>query len=275
MAAGNRPAEAALRANALRTTAAELAAGAAGREPPGGRPAGGARARRPLRRVRLAAVGAGRLHAAVARRDGGRAAPSRPRPGERVLDLCAAPGGKTTHLAALMEDRGAIVAVERHAGRAEALARTSARMGASSVEVRTGDAIGPHEPGRLRPGARRPALLGPRHARVPARRALAQAGRPAGAARRAAGRDPARRRRTRCAPAGRSCTPPARSPRRRTRTWWIASWPSARTSPRTTSARRSGRSGSMDGGPCTSRRSPIETCTDGFFVARLRRAGAS
>ena len=44
-----------------------------------------------------------------------------PRPGERVLDLCAAPGAKTTHLAALMEDRGEIVAVERHPGRADAL----------------------------------------------------------------------------------------------------------------------------------------------------------
>ena len=46
---------------------------------------------------------------------------SRPQPGARVLDLCAAPGAKTTHLAALMENDGELVAVERHPGRAAAL----------------------------------------------------------------------------------------------------------------------------------------------------------
>jgi 16S rRNA (cytosine967-C5)-methyltransferase len=40
-----------------------------------------------------------------------------PRAGERVLDLCAAPGGKTTHLAALMQGRGEVVAVERNRAR--------------------------------------------------------------------------------------------------------------------------------------------------------------
>jgi 16S rRNA (cytosine967-C5)-methyltransferase len=70
-----------------------------------------------------------------------------PRPGERVLDLCAAPGGKTTHLAALMEGRGEIVAVERHPGRAEALRRTARRMGAEIVDVRTADAAAVQEPG--------------------------------------------------------------------------------------------------------------------------------
>jgi len=64
-----------------------------------------------------------------------------PRPGERVLDLCAAPGAKTTHLAALMEDRGEILAVERHPGRAAALRRTCRRMHVNCVRVGVVDAL--------------------------------------------------------------------------------------------------------------------------------------
>jgi 16S rRNA (cytosine967-C5)-methyltransferase len=63
-----------------------------------------------------------------------------PQPGERVLDLCAAPGGKTTHIAALMRGEGAVVAVERHEGRARALRRTCERMHARNVRVVTADA---------------------------------------------------------------------------------------------------------------------------------------
>jgi 16S rRNA (cytosine967-C5)-methyltransferase len=63
-----------------------------------------------------------------------------PEPGERVLDLCAAPGAKTTHLAALIEDRGEIRAVERHRGRAAALVRTCRRMHAECVRVEVADA---------------------------------------------------------------------------------------------------------------------------------------
>jgi 16S rRNA (cytosine967-C5)-methyltransferase len=46
-----------------------------------------------------------------------------------------------------MEDRGELVAVEHHRGRAAALERTAARMGASCVTVRVGDAAEPQEPG--------------------------------------------------------------------------------------------------------------------------------
>ena len=70
-----------------------------------------------------------------------------PRPGERVLDLCAAPGGKTTHLAALMDDTGEVVAVERHPGRASALERTVARMRTTCVRVEVGDAAVPRVDG--------------------------------------------------------------------------------------------------------------------------------
>ncbi len=66
-----------------------------------------------------------------------------PKPGERVLDLCAAPGGKSTHLAALMEGRGEVVAVERNRRRAAELQRTAHRLHAGSVRVELADAALP------------------------------------------------------------------------------------------------------------------------------------
>ena len=63
-----------------------------------------------------------------------------PQPGERVLDMCAAPGAKTTHLAALMRGEGQIVAVELNPKRAESLRANAERMRAPWIEVVTGDA---------------------------------------------------------------------------------------------------------------------------------------
>lgn len=58
-----------------------------------------------------------------------------PKPGEWVLDLCAAPGGKSTHLAARMADRGLVVANEVNPRRATVLAMNIERLGVRSSLV--------------------------------------------------------------------------------------------------------------------------------------------
>ncbi|HEX2015242.1 MAG TPA: 16S rRNA (cytosine(967)-C(5))-methyltransferase RsmB [Solirubrobacteraceae bacterium] len=63
-----------------------------------------------------------------------------PQPAERVLDLCAAPGAKTSHVAALQQDQGMVVAVERRGARARALRETCRRLRADSVSVHVADA---------------------------------------------------------------------------------------------------------------------------------------
>jgi 16S rRNA (cytosine967-C5)-methyltransferase len=63
-----------------------------------------------------------------------------PQPGECVVDVCAAPGTKTTHLAALMANRGWIVAADPHAGRLALVREACARLGAAIVEPRVADA---------------------------------------------------------------------------------------------------------------------------------------
>jgi 16S rRNA C967 or C1407 C5-methylase (RsmB/RsmF family) len=52
-----------------------------------------------------------------------------PQPGERVLDLCAAPGSKTSHMAALMNNTGTIVALEPKAKRLAILESNLERLG--------------------------------------------------------------------------------------------------------------------------------------------------
>jgi 16S rRNA (cytosine967-C5)-methyltransferase len=63
-----------------------------------------------------------------------------PLPGETVVDVCAAPGTKTSHLAALMGNRGRVVAADPNAARLELLRTACARLGATIVESRVADA---------------------------------------------------------------------------------------------------------------------------------------
>ncbi len=58
-----------------------------------------------------------------------------PEAGERVLDLCAAPGGKAAHLAELMGDRGELVAVDAHHARIRLLEETRRRLGITCMEI--------------------------------------------------------------------------------------------------------------------------------------------
>lgn len=64
-------------------------------------------------------------------------------PGARLLDACAAPGGKTTALAAVMEDRGLVVAADIRARRVDLLARTVRASAAGCIRVVQADAAAP------------------------------------------------------------------------------------------------------------------------------------
>jgi 16S rRNA (cytosine967-C5)-methyltransferase len=62
-----------------------------------------------------------------------------PQPGELVVDLCSAPGGKTTHLAELMQNQGQIIAADLHERRLALVRESCERLGVTIVETRAGD----------------------------------------------------------------------------------------------------------------------------------------
>jgi len=149
MRADNEPAESALRVNELRTTRDDLLPALAERGanalPAPGLPEGivvhgpfDAHGSDLFERGLLMPQSRGSMHV-------GRIVD--PQPGERVLDMCAAPGAKTTHLAALMRGQGQVVAVEENTARAAELEANAARLGAVIVEVRRADARVPVDPG--------------------------------------------------------------------------------------------------------------------------------
>eukprot|EP00741_Cyanophora_paradoxa_P004171 tig00000786_g4052.t1 len=58
-----------------------------------------------------------------------------PQPGERILDACAAPGGKTTHIAQLMGDKGVVYALDRTKSKADVIAGTAASLGIKCIRA--------------------------------------------------------------------------------------------------------------------------------------------
>jgi 16S rRNA (cytosine967-C5)-methyltransferase len=56
-----------------------------------------------------------------------------PRPGQRILDACAAPGGKSTHLAELIGDQGEVWALDRSEARLRRLDRNAERLGLTTI----------------------------------------------------------------------------------------------------------------------------------------------
>ena len=66
-----------------------------------------------------------------------------PRPGESVLDACAAPGGKTVLIAERMQGRGSILALDRHADRLTRLHENCRRLDLGIVDPARADASSP------------------------------------------------------------------------------------------------------------------------------------
>ena len=68
------------------------------------------------------------------------------RPGMRVLDFCAAPGTKTTHMGELMDNRGSITAVDVSPEKLEKIEQNSRRLGVEIVSTRLAEDVGQLEP---------------------------------------------------------------------------------------------------------------------------------
>lgn len=63
-----------------------------------------------------------------------------PTPGQRVVDLCAAPGGKTTHIAEIMKNEGQVIAVDKYESKLGLIKAACDRLGLHNVTVRAADA---------------------------------------------------------------------------------------------------------------------------------------
>lgn len=62
-----------------------------------------------------------------------------PKPGWLVVDMCAAPGGKATHAAQLMEGEGTVIAVDRSESKCQRIIENAQRLGLKNIVVKTAD----------------------------------------------------------------------------------------------------------------------------------------
>lgn len=63
----------------------------------------------------------------------------KPMPGECIIDMCAAPGGKTTHIAELMNDSGNVIACDIHAHKVKLIESNAQRLGLKSITAQVWD----------------------------------------------------------------------------------------------------------------------------------------
>tara|TARA_B100000700_G_C15041266_1_gene855425 strand:+ start:232 stop:1563 length:1332 start_codon:yes stop_codon:yes gene_type:complete len=62
-----------------------------------------------------------------------------PLPGERILDACAAPGGKSTHIAELINNKGEIWSIDRSSSRSQKILANSNRLGTTCLQLLVAD----------------------------------------------------------------------------------------------------------------------------------------
>jgi tRNA and rRNA cytosine-C5-methylases len=62
-----------------------------------------------------------------------------PKPGQKILDCCSAPGGKSTHMAALSHNEAKITALDVNASRLELVEQNARRLGVTSITTREAD----------------------------------------------------------------------------------------------------------------------------------------
>lgn len=62
-----------------------------------------------------------------------------PKSGERIIDMCAAPGGKTTFIAELMKNEGTVVAIDKYESKLNLIKASCQRLGITNVETLAAD----------------------------------------------------------------------------------------------------------------------------------------